>query len=439
MDDEARKPLTPEQAVIGAALVGPDAHPAVLALADGDFTDARNAMVAAVIRDMIRSRRAIDAATVAAELAARGQTSKLPGGSLYLHELYSGAPVPVMAMDYAAMVRAAARVRRHASLAQAMLDKLGMEQAAESLDELLAWQRRQQAEIPGDLVDADPDTHTLEALMAEPDKPTDWIVPGLLERGERVVITGHEGRGKSVLIRQIATCLAAGVHPWTGRTTGFRPARVLQVDVENSRRQIRNGYRMVARIAGGLPQGWQRNITIHVRNDGVDLPGRDAGWFHQVAAECSPEVIVIGPAYKLMRGDPQRDRDVLELLGVLDEVRVRHNAALIIEHHSPHGDAKFGPRTVRPYGSSVWMRWPEVGMGLRNHEDEAEAEIRAAEELRTGKPQRPDHLDFDQWRPAREDRDWPAEIWWGAVGELPWKPAPDYRPSVEYVVPEEVA
>jgi replicative DNA helicase len=430
MDDtEERRPLTPEQCVIGAALAGPAAHEAILALGDADFTDTRNALIAAVIRDMIRDRRGIDSGTVAAELAARGQTSRLPGGSLYVHRLYGEAPAPVMAMDYARMVRANARLRMHADLAADMTTKLGMEQAAEGLDELLAWQRRRQAEIPGDLIDADPESHILETLMTETDKPTDWLIPGLLERGERIVITGHEGHGKSVVMRQLATCLAAGVHPWTGRTSGMKPYRVLHVDAENSRRQTRNGYRMVARLAGGLPQGWQRNITVHIRPDGADLPGRDAGWLHQVAAECSPDVIVIGPAYKLMLGDPQRDRDVLALLGVLDEVRVRHDAALIIEHHSPHGDQSFGQRTVRPYGSSVWRRWPEVGIGLAAHDMSKEGEWIQAE---AAKWKRPEWLDVIDWRPAREDRDWPDVICWGAVGELPWKPVGDYQPSITY-------
>lgn len=431
---ETRKPLTVEQAVIGAALAGEGAHPAILALTDRDYDDTRNALIAAVIRDMIRNRRNIDVLTVNAELRARAQLSRLPdGGTSYLHRLYSDAPPPVMALDYARMVRQAARVRMLTGLADAMRTKLATDEAPELLDELIGWHARQMAEIPGDLVDADPETHSLRSLMARPDRPADWLVPGLLERGERVVITGHEGRGKSVIMRQLATCLAAGAHPWTGRTHGMRPCRVLHIDAENSERQVRNGYRMVARIMAGLPQDWADRITIHIRNDGVDLPGRDAGWLHQVAGECSPDVIVVGPVYKLMRGDPQRDRDVLELLAILDEVRVRHDSALLIEHHSPHGDQKWGPRTVRPYGSSVWLRWPEVGIGLRNHEDEGEDQARAEFEANTGRPARCDHMDFEQWRPAREDRDWPSEIRWGPVGTLPWIPNnPDYEPTVTY-------
>lgn len=423
------EPLTPEQAVIGAALVGPDAHQALLALTDADFTDGRNAIVAAVVRDMIRARQSIDAATVAAELGARGQLAKLPGKTLYLHRLYSQAPVPVMAMAYAEMVRSAARVRLVADLTEAMAEKLQSDEASGRLDELLGWQRTQLDQIPGNLLDADPETHTLEALMSEYDTPAEWLIPGLIERGERIVLTGHEGHGKSVIMRQVAACAAAGVHPWTGTPSGRPPCRVLHVDAENSRRQIRNGYRMIRRVITGLPAGWEQRITVHVRADGLDLPGRDAGWLHQVAAECSPDLIVIGPAYKLMLGDPQKDRDVLALLSVLDSVRIRHNAAMIIEHHSPHGDSTFGSRTVRPYGSSVWRRWPEVGIGVAAHDMSKEGEWQQQE---AAKWKRPQWLDIIDWRPAREDRDWPALIGWGAVGELPWKPYEEYTPSIRY-------
>src|SRR5699024_3989203 len=45
--------------------------------------------------------------------------------------------------------------------------------------------------------------------VAEPD----WVVPGLLARGDRFVLTGAGGTGKSTLLRQIAVCAAAGIPP----------------------------------------------------------------------------------------------------------------------------------------------------------------------------------------------------------------------------------
>lgn len=415
---------TPEQAVIGAAIAGAEGHQPFLELTDADFQSNADRIVATVLRDMIRNRRPIDSGTVVAELAARGQASRLPEGSVYVHSLYAVAPPPFMSASYAHMVRAATRVRLHAELTARMAAKFAMEQADENLDELLHWRRTQEEAIPDALDADDSEADLLATLLAEADEPADWVVPGLLERGDRVVLTGHEGHGKSVVLRQLVACIAAGVHPWTGRRFG-EGLRVMQVDVENSRPQTKHGYWMVQRIMNHLPKGWARNVTIKIRNDGLDLLGRDAGWLHRIASQCSPDVIVAGPAYKMMRtGETKDDRDVLRLLSVLDEVRVRHNCALVLEHHAPHGDG-FGRRTVRPFGSSVWLRWPEVGIGLAEHVEEATGE----------KPNRdnddhPDWLDVVRWRPPREDRDWPKEIRWGAVGELPWVPWGGYEPRV---------
>jgi ATPase subunit of ABC transporter with duplicated ATPase domains len=55
----------------------------------------------------------------------------------------------------------------------------------------------------------------LDAFLAEPDPEYDWLIPGLLERGDRVIVTGQEGKGKSTLLRQIGVQVAAGIHPFT--------------------------------------------------------------------------------------------------------------------------------------------------------------------------------------------------------------------------------
>lgn len=418
--------ISRQQSIIGAAIIGADAHEAFLQLTEADFTSNADRILAGIVRDMIRSRRPIDATLVAAEVAARGQTSQLPGGSAYVHELYSAAPPPVMAASYAHLIRAETQVRMHAELSAQMSHKLASEQAVDSLGELLRWRQEQEARIPDRLDTENADADLLSTLMAEPDKPEDWIVPGLLERGDRVVITGHEGHGKTVVMRQIVACLAAGIHPWTGRPFG-EGLRVLQLDVENSRPQTRRGYEMVQRIIRRLPQGWARNVTIKVRNEGIDLLGRDAGYLHQIASKCSPDVIVAGPVYKMMpAGDSNEGRDTGALQAVLDDVRVRHNAALILEHHPPLGNA-IGRRTVRPVGSSLWLRWPEIGIGLAEHEEQLTQERPDRSESH---PDHPEWLDVARWRPPREDRDWPHEIRWGAIGELPWVPWGGYETRV---------
>ena len=68
---------------------------------------------------------------------------------------------------------------------------------------------RSEADYKPDLA---PDLYEFLAIV---DPPSDWVIPGLLERGDRLIWTGFEGLGKSVVVRQLAVCAAAGVHPFT--------------------------------------------------------------------------------------------------------------------------------------------------------------------------------------------------------------------------------
>jgi replicative DNA helicase len=139
-------------------------------------------------------------------------------------------------------------------------------------------------------------------------------------------------------------------------------------------------------------------------------------------------VIILSPAYKLMRGDPKEDRDVQNLLDVIDRVRVQHKAAVIIETHAPHGQAH--GRDMRPYGSSVWLRWPEIGIGLQRNSAIPDGE----------QERKPTQLETVDWRGAREERDWPTEIRYGSKHEPPWvneQGIESYTPSepLSYQIP----
>src|SRR5690606_41049990 len=90
-------------------------------------------------------------------------------------------------------------------------------------------------------------TETLRALLAAVDEPYAWVVPGLLERSDWLILTGSEGLGKSTLFRQMAVCAAAGINPFTAER--HAPQRVLYIDVENSRRQAKRALRPLALAA----------------------------------------------------------------------------------------------------------------------------------------------------------------------------------------------
>ena len=126
-----------------------------------------------------------------------------------------------------------------------------------------------------------------------------------------------------------------------------------------------------------------------------------------------PDLLIIGPIYRLHTGDPNSEEHARKVSVVLDEARATSNCAVFMEAHSPHHNGFGQHRTLRPVGSSLWMRWPEFGFGLRPVEDEKSAEDGDGARGRR----------FLPWRGMRDERSWPRFIKQG--DKWPWI---SYRP-----------
>lgn len=435
-DDPLISNVAAEQEVLGTVLANPssEAFAAFVRLQGSDFAVPKHEMIAAVLWDMITNGKPITVISVANELEARAELSRA-GGILYLHELLSAsAPSGMNLGYYAAILREKARQRRSEVLGMRLSAAArGYNETGDGIGEWLEGHRRALDEMPPPFEEASEDVlnHTLGVLLEEPEREEEPLIPGYLYRQERHVLVAPEGVVKSTLFRQHAVCLAGGLHPWTGQRVSDG-LRVLFIDAENSRDQSRRAYRWVAGrcYKPTMAPGWKDRVFHLTRNAGLDLPGRDAQWFRDVAAKVSPDVILLGPVYKLARPNSKMDAEsaAAALHEIVDEVRVRQDAAVMLEAHAPHGH--MGSRDMRPFGASSWLRWPEIGAGYRRDTDVPDEH----------QARRPEYLEFEDWRGSRETRDWPLRIRYGDDRrEMPWVPNdPNYSPSVEfdYVIPD---
>lgn len=201
----------------------------------------------------------------------------------------------------------------------------------------------------------------LDAFLDVPEAEYDDVIPGTLERGERVILTAGEGVGKSTLFRQIAVQVASGINPWTANDMPAQ--RTLLLDLENSERHVRRKLRTL-RIAAGNNYH-PRMLAVVVRPQGLDvLRHDDAAWLRGLVDHVQPALLVTGPIYKMVAGEAEKEQPARALTAVLDELRVRHRMAVLLEAHQPYAATGQRRRPLRPYGSSVYSRWPEFGIAL---------------------------------------------------------------------------
>lgn len=254
-----------------------------------------------------------------------------------------------------------------------------------------------------------------------------------VDRPDGMFLVGREciPTHNSVLCSQLAACMAGGIHPFTGAVlgSGNRGVRVLVVDAENSAVQSRRRYRSIIakvdrlRAAGGVEKvDWKTQALIDIRPEGLDLlTGRDVGSLEHAIAVSAPDLVVLGPLYKLFNADPSDEKSVREVAWVLDGLRARHRFALLLEAHAGKGEDNSGARRMAPIGSSLWMRWPEFGYGIRRSRT-AKSEVR------------PELVDVISWRGTREERQWPGHLRHGV--NLPWVPVNEATARVENRVAE---
>lgn len=266
----------------------------------------------------------------------------------------------------------------------------------------------------------EPEIPTLEDILNLEETPYDWLVPDLLERTDRLILTGMEGTGKSMLLMQFALTVAAGIHPFTADLLPERPYRTLILDCENSVRQLKKrAAPLTARIDqirrrhGKEPVAWGDVVKVLNHPEGIEITNsRTLARLHHRLASVSPDLVVAGPLYKMSKQDYRDEQAAKNVTDALDELRVKHQFALITEHHTGHASDGSGIRSVRPIGSSVFLRWPEFGLGLAPA-DGAEGE-------------HPSVVDVRRWRGGREERFWPFQLKHGGVRGLPWEPTSEY-------------
>lgn len=389
-----------QDAVLSIVINHPQTAARVFGVVPVEAFDGPRSHIAQAIQGLRLKREPITMETIAIEMGRRGTLARA-GGVPEIHRLQMGYSILEALDTYLDEVVRHVRLTKLEAIGTRAVQYTGATDA-DPLEIAELIRQQAQAILDAGEADADVDTLTLDEFLAIEDAEYDWVIPGLLERADRLILTGSEGLGKSTLFRQLAVMTAAGLHPFTGRT--IPQQRVLYVDCENGPTHMRRKLRPLAIQAKRQGPGAGQTLFIEGRPEGLNLLD-PAGqqWLVARVAALQPAVLFTGSLYKLFEGDPNKEEPARAVAAVLDRCRAVSNCAIVIEAHSGHGTTAAGERHVRPVGASLWLRWPEFGYGLRATKDFDPA-TRVVE--------------FTAWRGDRDERAWPKRLKAGST--WPW-------------------
>jgi hypothetical protein len=379
---ETRSDRTAEIALLYACLVSKTARQeARKHIVASDFDHPSHEVIWNAMSRLDQHGKEIDAVTVLAALGSDRAREVVP-------DIVAATAIPDAVAEYAAIVRGWA-VRRRIDSA-AMLARHDAFNPDTNVGTLAAKVASEFIAIRDGGAAASDDITALTAreLLEQQDDEPDWLIPGLLERRDRLILTGEEGLGKSHMLRQIAVHIAAGLDPFHDK--GRIPeGRALIVDCENTWAQVRRKLRPAVEYTASRGSDPSDRLVVDCTNRMDITRDRDLARVHQLLDAYQPDVVVIGPLYRLVPRALQTDDDTAPVLAALDTIRDR-GAALLMEAHAGHALKGGSVRDMRPRGSSSLMGWPEFGFGMR-----AVSEGIA---------------DFIPWRGQREERDWPQRV-----------------------------
>ncbi len=392
-----------EESVLGAMLLSDLAIDAVAeALPASDFYGPSHGLIYDAILSLRTSGVKVDAVTVGDSLKATGALDKI-GGSAKLLELMTNTPSTAAVMHYAEIVINQALRRRLMGEAYELIDQAS--DPARNVLETLDAHRALMATLGGAIIDKEPDDTSVEEFLAEHqehDPLAKWVVHGLIRKRHKLTLVAGESHGKSVLMRYVAICAAYGINPF--RHTKERPIRTMIVDLENPEDALCESFEMILRKV------WRESSETEVTNRlwwrpaGIDLRKRvDVAELENVIRARRPELVCLGPMYCAFEMKPGEawETPARQVQNVLKQLMVRYDFALILEDHAPQPDST-GKRILRPYGSSFWRRWLDIGIGMEPINDENTA------------------FELQRWK-GRVGTDWPKYIQRGVPGGWPWE------------------
>jgi hypothetical protein len=233
----------------------------------------------------------------------------------------------------------------------------------------------------------DPHQFAIEAWLNRDLADADYLLGSLLSTTSRLLVIGPTGIGKSNFLIALGIAVAAGRDFLHWRGCG-RPARVLYVDGEMSRRLAKKRLVDAVRRHGGAPDGF---FYLN-REDCPDLPPLDTEAGQKfidriIDALGTVDLLILDNVQALLGGDMKDEEPWQQTLPWVRDL-TRRNIGQIWAHHTGHDES-------HGYGSKT-REWQLDTVGLMETVERPEADLAFSIKFTKAREREPENRsDFD--------------------------------------------
>ena len=188
------------------------------------------------------------------------------------------------------------------------------------------------------------------ADLLAPLPPTEYLVGRMIPKGSLTVWYGAPGGLKTMLLQDLAVCVASGqrwLEPEPGALGGAYPVAqgpALWLDQDNGERRIRRRFAsLVQGHGGGAPPLYAISFPTPPVSMAGAPPGRpdnlDPGFLAQQIGELGAVAVFLDNLGTLSGGADENTGEMIPVLSNLRAVAEQTGAAILVIHHSRKGQA----------------------------------------------------------------------------------------------------
>lgn len=206
-------------------------------------------------------------------------------------------------------------------------------------------------------------------LMSMEFPPKEWLIEGLIFRGDSVLLVGDAKAGKSLLIQSAACALTSG-GVFLQKYQCHSPQRVLYVQVEG---ELADTKGRLEKLSIETPLNKDNFFCYYA--EPMELQDRKSAFefIENVIRSCGTiDVLILDCLYQIFRGSLKDDAIIRELIGNIRLIKACLSCAVIILHHmrkptiDPTSKEIIDAGDNATFGSAFLKAWPDHLLMLKH-------------------------------------------------------------------------